>query len=530
MLEKLYSYNNVSMKNKKRLNDIYHLFHNTISLIKHINAANVKTRSADTFLKDAITIVFEYFGYDDLLLFNEDGDFYTLIFYIKNGEIKQNKIKLKKEFLKSIDNFEHVQFLEYYSPLYKFLSQEGLVEQKENVKVFTKTFHSSKKWIVILISYTKFTSIPVYIDKMILDSAFMFIEKLYKTHVEYFSKIDIYRKELENLSKFAAEIYANGFSRYDDVFLEKIAKTDVNILIEGETGTGKSTLAYRIHNLSHRKDKPFIVVDCSNIPKELFEAELFGYEKGAFTGASVSKSGRLEIADGGTVFFDEIGDIPLEFQTKLLRLLQEKKFSKLGGLKYISIDVRFIFATNRNLDMLVKEGLFRQDLYYRINTVKLKLPPFRYRTSKEKRMIVNKIIKELTKKYSKSILIDNEVYKFIEEHNWPGNIRELENVLEYAAILSEDGVIKLNHLPQWVFSEHIEIRNTVDYMVETHHSQLTFKDIKKLEIETIIDALLTTNFNISKAALKLGISRRQLEYRIKKYNIAKILEERVKKS
>ncbi|ADC89358.1 sigma54 specific transcriptional regulator, Fis family [Thermocrinis albus DSM 14484] len=511
------------MKEKKGLNEIYYLFHNTISLIEHINAnIYVKNRSADAFLIESIATVFEYFGYDNLLLFNENQGFYELVLYIKNGEIKQDKIRLDKKFFKGIDAFKSVQFFEYYSPICEFLSREGLIELRENVKVFIKTFHSSRKWIAILVSYKKFTSIPVYIDKMILDASFMFIEKLYKTHMEYSSEIDIYRTELENLAKFTAEVYTKDFIKYNDAFLEKIAKTDVNILIEGETGTGKSTLAYRIHNLSHRKDKPF---------KELFEAELFGYEKGAFTGASISKKGRLEIANGGTVFFDEIGDIPIEFQTKLLRLLQEKKFSKLGGLKDIYVDIRFIFATNKNLDKLVKEGLFRQDLYYRINTIRLKLLPFRDRTSKEKREIVDRIIEKLTKKYNKSLSIDNEVYKFIEEHHWPGNIRELENVLEYAAILSEDGVIKLNHLPQWVITEYIESKNTTDYVIETHKGHgLTFKDIKKLEMEAIIDALLTTNFNVSKAALKLGISRRQLEYRIKKYNIIEDITKKIRKN
>ncbi len=507
------------MGNMNKIVNAYDLFYRSIALIEHLqNSLDSTNVSTELLLKKACATIYEYLGYDEILLFKEYGDSYNLSLWLRDNKFINRSIRLERSIFRRIYPFKYTQILEDSDAIFTLLSEKGLVTLKVPTKIFIKTFQLNERWIVILLSNSKFVDIPVYLDKMVIDTAFMLIENFLKAHEKYIFEIDTYKQERDSLAKLALSI---SNSRYDDTFLERIAKADINVLIEGETGTGKSTLAYRIHNLSYRKAEPFIVIDCSSIPSELFETELFGYEKGAFTGASGSKKGRLEVANGGTIFFDEIGDMPMHLQVKLLRVIQEKKFTKVGGLKEIEIDVRYIFATNKNLEDLIKEGLFRQDLYYRISVVKLTLPPLRERPLKEKKFIVEQIIKKISEKYQRLITVSDDVYNIIESYHWPGNIRELENVLEYASVMTEDGIIRIEHLPHWLITGYLKPENSAisNTVLKERNVKSTFEDIKKLEEAAIIEALLGTNFNISRAAIKLGISRRQLEYRIKKYGI-----------
>src|SRR5688500_11163525 len=212
--------------------------------------------------------------------------------------------------------------------------------------------------------------------------------------------------------------------------IERVADTPSTVLITGESGTGKELVAKALHEQSSRKTEPFIKINCAAIPKTLMESELFGYEKGAFTGATSSKPGRFELADGGTLFLDEIGEIPVEMQVKLLRAIQESEFERVGGLKTIKVDVRLITATNRDLEQEIQRGNFRDDLYYRLNVVPLLIPPLRKRTG-DVRLLVSHIIKKFNERLKKNISgIADDALAALEGHNWPGNIRELENVLE----------------------------------------------------------------------------------------------------
>lgn len=229
-------------------------------------------------------------------------------------------------------------------------------------------------------------------------------------------------------------------------FAKKVAKTNSTILIQGETGTGKGVLANYIHKMSERKNKPFFTINCVNIPEKLLESELFGYKKGAFTGSNPKgKVGLMELADGGTVFLDEIGDISLELQAKLLQLLQNKEFIPVGGHETKKVDVRFIAATNRDLEKLMEEGKFREDLYYRLHVIDITLPPLRERKD-DIIPLINYYLKKYNEEYETNKLISQKCLDKLAQYKWPGNIRQLENFIEKLVIVS-DNVIDINDLP-----------------------------------------------------------------------------------
>src|SRR5262245_29397775 len=230
--------------------------------------------------------------------------------------------------------------------------------------------------------------------------------------------------------------------------IEKVADSPSTVLITGESGTGKELVAKALHENSSRKNGPFIKINCAAIPKTLMESELFGYEKGAFTGATSSKPGRFELADGGTLFLDEIGEIPVEMQVKLLRAIQESEFERVGGIKTIKVDVRLITATNRDLEQEIQRGNFRDDLYYRLNVVPLQIPPLRKRRG-DIPLLVRHIIKRFTDRLKKNVAgIAHDALAALEGHSWPGNIRELENVLERTILFSKSDMINRVDLPE----------------------------------------------------------------------------------
>jgi two-component system, NtrC family, response regulator AtoC len=293
--------------------------------------------------------------------------------------------------------------------------------------------------------------------------------------------------------------------------VQKIGPTDSTVLITGETGVGKELIAKAIHSSSHRRNDTFVKVNCAAIPETLLESELFGYERGAFTGAVTSKPGRFEIAHKGTVFLDEIGEIPLHLQAKLLNVLQDRAFERLGGVKTIKVDLRIIAATNIDLQTAVQSGKFRSDLFYRLNVVPIHIPPLRERKD-DLIPLVDYFFKKFTIKYQKIIHILPEVIAAFSNYDWPGNVRELENVIERLVVMSETDKLSLDQLPA-------EIRGT-NPSVEAPTFKEKIYDISRItEKQMIIDALNKTNQNRTKAATLLGISRRTLQNKIKEYGL-----------
>jgi transcriptional regulator with GAF, ATPase, and Fis domain len=287
----------------------------------------------------------------------------------------------------------------------------------------------------------------------------------------------------------------------------KVAATDSTVLICGESGTGKELLATGIYEHSFRKGKPFIKINCVAIPEGLLESEFFGHEKGSFTGAIEQKKGKFEIADKGTVFLDEIGDMPLTTQAKLLRVLQEKEFERVGSTKSIKVDVRFTVATNKNLQEMIKNGTFREDLYFRLNVFPINIPALRER-KEDIVSLSNYFLESLSGKNK----LSNSALKKIIDYSWPGNVRELKNVLEHASILSENGIIESCHLHVLSENDYSEINGIND--------DISIDDkLNLMEKEMIINALRKTGGVQVKAAEILGINQRSLWHRIKKLNI-----------
>ncbi len=298
----------------------------------------------------------------------------------------------------------------------------------------------------------------------------------------------------------------------------RAAKTDAPVLILGESGTGKELLAKTIHELSKRKDKPFIPVNCAALNPGVLESELFGHEKGAFTGAVTEKKGRFELAEKGTLFLDEIGDIPLEVQVKLLRVLQEKELERVGGSKRIPVNFRLISATNKNLQQLIAEEKFREDLFYRINVITLEIPPLRER-KEDLPLLIDYYLNKWKNQYGINVKgFTKEAYTKLLSYHYPGNIRELANIIQRAVVLSRDEYIDYIDIGEKEINKNIA--DGIDCKFEAGTVTLS-EAVEKIEKEMIIDALEKSGGIQTKAAELLGISERNLRYKIQKYGIKK---------
>jgi DNA-binding NtrC family response regulator len=291
----------------------------------------------------------------------------------------------------------------------------------------------------------------------------------------------------------------------------RVAQTNATVLLEGETGTGKELLAKAIHFHSDRQHHPLIIVNCAAIPENLLESELFGHRRGSFTGAITDKRGKFEAANEGTIFLDEIGDLPLTMQTKLLRVLQDGEVDKVGDIRPTTVDIRVVAATNRDLEKMVAEGDFREDLYYRLAVVAIRMPPLRERTDD-----IPLLVEHFLAKYSASLgraqaAVDPEVHSVFNLYAWPGNIRELENVVQRALVLDRDNLIGLDDLPDRLRARQPRLAKL---RMELPDSGLSLEDVER---ELLIAALVKHDWNQTKAATYLDISRSALIYRMQKF-------------
>lgn len=312
---------------------------------------------------------------------------------------------------------------------------------------------------------------------------------------------------------FDTKIIGNS-KKMQDIFevIDKVADTTATVLINGESGTGKELIANAIHNKSGRKDKPYIKVNCGAIPEALLESELFGYEKGAFTGAQNRKVGRFDRAQGGTLFLDEIGELPLALQVKILRVLQEREFERVGGTEVIKADVRIIAATNRDLDKMVQEGKFREDLLYRLKIIPVLIPALRERKEDIPQLVDFFLLKHSKEMNKGPAIMDRDVLDILTQYEFPGNIRELENIIERLVILASDGKINATILPK-----------------EVVRGAYSKKDVfilpqEGISLEEVEESLVRQSLDLSKgnqtqAAKLLGISRHALIYRIEKFKL-----------
>lgn len=299
----------------------------------------------------------------------------------------------------------------------------------------------------------------------------------------------------------------------------KMAQSDASTLIIGESGTGKEVIARAIHSNSRRSTGPFIPVDCASLPETLLESELFGYEKGAFTGANTMKPGLLEMADGGTLFLDELGEMSLAVQSKLLRTLEEQSFRRVGGNRLIKINTRILAATNRDLEKAVRNREFRKDLFYRINVITLKIPPLRQR-QQDIPLLINHFCKKFSEKIGKKVLgFTQEALQLMIKYPWPGNVRELRNVVERAVSLCETKMVDIKDLPGEVVNPHHHLlqQQEVPLSLPFHEAKKMY--LKRFETKYLQELLQRNNGNITKAAQEAGVDRKTIHRLLKKYNL-----------
>lgn len=327
------------------------------------------------------------------------------------------------------------------------------------------------------------------------------------TRRKYENENIILRNRLEQPSRIPALIGESPVMQKLFSIINKVAKTDVSVLITGENGTGKELVARAIHDLSDRHDKPFIAQYIGNIPATILESELFGYKKGAFTGATADRIGLFEAANGGTLFLDEIGDLPFELQAKLLRILQNKEFKRLGENLIRHADVRIVAATNQDLTQLIKEGKFREDLYYRLNVVRIVVPPLRDRKSD-----IPLLVNHFLQKDNPDMQISNAALKKLMDYNWPGNVRQLENIIKRTCIMAANSTIE----PEDIQLDDLEVETSNNLLPEKLETEATLEEIKNYIIKRRLEQF---NGNKTRAAKSLNISLRALQLKAKELGL-----------
>ncbi|MCL6447667.1 MAG: sigma 54-interacting transcriptional regulator [Armatimonadetes bacterium] len=337
--------------------------------------------------------------------------------------------------------------------------------------------------------------------------------------------VESYRQQLLKLSREkiqSREVIARSpqMKRVLEM-VDKVAQVDSTVLIMGESGVGKGVVASRLHKLSKRAGGPFITINCGAIPEQLLESELFGYEGGAFTGArKEGKKGLLELANGGTVFLDEITDLPLSLQVKLLQVIQEKKLIRVGGNKYIDVDIRFVAATNRDIQRMVAEGSFREDLYYRLNVIPIIIPPLRYR-QEDIPALIEHFLGQLNARYETGKKFSAEALEILKNYHWPGNVRELENLVERLLVTTEGSEIGVGHLPEYIFEGKSRSPNRV-YVLDICPLKDAMEELEK-QLVAMAYARLKNTYRVADA---LAINQSTVVRKIQKYQLASPLDRR----
>ncbi|AVX29937.1 sigma-54 dependent transcriptional regulator [Carboxydocella sp. ULO1] len=378
--------------------------------------------------------------------------------------------------------------------------------ENKNINVILMTAYSTTE---LAIQAMKLGAFDYIVKPFNIEELLLIIKKALEMQ-QLASEIKELRLQLEQV--YQPETIIGNSSAMQEVYkiIGKVANTNATVLITGESGTGKELVAKAIHFNSNRHNGPFIKVNCAALPENLLESELFGHERGAFTGAVSKKYGLFELANNGSIFLDEIGEISLPIQAKLLRVLQEKEIQRVGGTESIKIDVRIIAATNKNLERMIKEGSFREDLYFRLNVIPIFLPPLRERKEDIPQLVqyfLNKYSIEFNKKIKG---ISNDALRILQNYDWPGNIRELENVCERAVIMTQSNIILPEHLPI----------NLTDFEIENDFKHLPLKEIiADIEKKIILKVLEETNWNRTLAAKKLGLNRRSLYAKMKEHKL-----------
>ncbi len=326
-------------------------------------------------------------------------------------------------------------------------------------------------------------------------------------------KLDILEKEVKPNIAYSNIIGQSKVMRAVYQQIENVTNNDATVLVYGESGTGKELIARAIHYSGNRSTKPFIPVDCASFPSSLIEAELFGYEKGAFTGATKATPGKFEMANQGTLFLDEISNITMEAQAKLLRVIQEKEFTRLGSSKNISVDVRIVSASNKDLKDMIQKGEFREDLYYRLNVIPITLPPLRDRKD-DLPMLISHFLKKYNRQYEKNTNLHSRTFQTLLNYSWPGNIRELENLMNRLVLSTNQDVILQDDLPEEIV-QIPQLKNT--------HNELLDQDMELDSLENIYikNILERHDYNISEASNILGITRKTLYAKMEKFGIKK---------
>ena len=352
-----------------------------------------------------------------------------------------------------------------------------------------------------------------YIIKPVNPARLRLVAERALEHLRLREEVQTLRQTLDQKIGFENVVGTSSALRYALDVATRAAQSDVTVLIRGETGTGKELVARGIHLSSHRKTRPFVTINCGSIPKELLESELFGHVKGAFTGAVVHKKGKIEIADGGTVFLDEIGELPLESQVKVLRLIQEHEIEKVGETQRINVDVRMVAATHRNLMAMVEDGTFREDLYYRLNVVSVDIPPLRERTEDIPELIQEFFTRSRKQHARPNLKLRVELLPYFCAYRWPGNVRELENLIERLVVLAPTEEIDVNDLPEVLRRQRPPLE-TLQMELPAHGISL-----ETVEKEIILQALKKFGWNQTHAARYLDLSRKTLIYRMEKFGL-----------
>lgn len=335
------------------------------------------------------------------------------------------------------------------------------------------------------------------------------VEKALERHALAFENKQL-RDRLETRTRFDHMVGESEAMQRVYSLVEMVADSDVTVLLTGESGTGKELVARAIHHKSSRADGPFITLNCGALPENLFESELFGYEKGAFTGAMSTKVGRFELADGGTLLLDEVGELSLKSQVDFLRVLETKEFRRLGGTKLIKVDTRIVAATNRNLEEAVKQGVFREDLYYRLNVVPIRLPPLRDRAD-DVPLLVDRYLSEFSAQHHRGPEeVSREAMRLLRLYGWPGNVRQLRNLMERLVVTVKDMTIQPAHLPEEIQASKEDARTMLITLGTS---------IEQIERQVIERTLKEVTNHRENAARLLGISLRTLQYKIKEYGI-----------